>query len=40
MNEQMKLDILRIVHRFDKHPNEVVANAKIYEAYILNTVPA
>jgi len=34
MNEQLKLDILKLVHRFDKHPNDVIAHAKIYEGYV------
>ncbi len=39
MNEQVKLDILKLVHRFDMHPADVIANAKLYEAYILGLAP-
>lgn len=35
MIEQIRLDILKLVHRGDKHPDIVITDAQIYEKYVL-----
>lgn len=34
MIEQIRLDILKLVHRGDKHPDKVITDAQIYEKYV------
>jgi len=35
MIESVRLDILKLVHRGDKHPDDNIKIAQIYEAYVL-----
>jgi hypothetical protein len=39
MNEDIRLEIIKLVHRHDKHPDDNVAVAKVYEEYILGIIP-
>lgn len=34
--DEVRLEILKLAHRHDRHPSQVVDQAKIYEAYVLS----
>ena len=38
MIETIRLEILKLVHRGDKHPDMVIKDAQIYEQYIIGHV--
>jgi hypothetical protein len=36
MKESVRLDLIKLVYRPDRHPNDCIEAAKIFEDYILN----
>jgi len=36
MIESIRLELIKLVHRGDKHPNDIIKDAQIYEQYIMN----
>lgn len=35
MIESIRLEIIKLVHRGDKHPDAIIKDAQIYEKYII-----
>jgi len=35
MSESVRLELIKLIHRADKHPDEIIRDARIYEKYIV-----